>query len=62
MAHLGLMNAEAQPGDACLGRMAEQVMRDGRANNLANLARYPGVHSDPALLAVPCLEPSCLSA
>ena len=42
VAHLGLINAAAQPGDAQLGCMAEQVMRDGRANNLANLARYPG--------------------
>ena len=49
VAHLGLINDSAQPEHTEPGRMASQVISDGKAGFLANLARYPG---GPACLSM----------
>lgn len=53
----GLLPEGSKPGRAVNGSICKQVMQSGKANFLANLVLYPGVHFDASLL--PCKAHRC---
>lgn len=52
LAHLGVCKTDAPAGSARIGVMCRSALKSSKANNLANLARYPGAYEFGTYLPV----------
>ena len=61
VAHIGSCNVDATPGQARMGVVCRQATSSGKGNNLANLARYPGLDVPFASLVLGLRSVLCLA-